>query len=79
MITMDWQDHIDVDPAIAGGKPVLRGTRIRVDLLLSMLAAGATIEQLLESYPHLERQSVQAIFAYAAEVLNDEALRPFPE
>lgn len=79
MDTMNWEDHIDADPAVAGGRPVVRGTRLSVDLLLGMLADGATIEQLLESYPHLTRDGVRAVFAYASAMLSDEVLRPLPD
>lgn len=58
--------RISIDPAVCFGKPCIRGTRIWVSLLLDFLAAGATIEELLADYPHLQREDVLAAVAYGA-------------
>ncbi len=58
---------IEADPRIMVGKPVIKGTRITVELILDKLAAGQTVEQILEDYPHLTREGVQAALRYAAE------------
>jgi uncharacterized protein (DUF433 family) len=60
--------RIAVDPRICFGKPCVRGTRIWVSLLLDFLAAGATIEEILEDYPQLKREDVLAAIAYGAEM-----------
>ena len=60
--------RIAVDPQICFGKPCVRGTRIWVALLLDFLAAGATIEEILETYPQLKREDVLAAIAYGAEI-----------
>jgi uncharacterized protein (DUF433 family) len=57
--------RITIDPAIFGGKPIIRGRRLAVEHLLGMLAAGDDIETLLEGYPWLEREDVLACLAYA--------------
>ena len=75
---MNWQKYIHAHPDILVGKPVLRGTRLSVDFILDLLAAGWKIEQLLESYPQLTPESIQAIFAFAAENLRDEAFLLLP-
>jgi uncharacterized protein (DUF433 family) len=69
---MDWREHIHSDPGILSGKPVVKGTRLSVDFLLELLAAGWSGEQLLESYPNLSRDSLRAVFAFAAESARDE-------
>ena len=66
---MNWRDHIHSDPAVLAGKPVIRGTRLGVTFILDLLAQGWTEEQVLESYPQLTREHLQALFAYSAEVL----------
>lgn len=71
---MPWQDYIVSDPEVVVGKPVVRGTRLTVDFLLGLLAAGWSTEQLLASYPQLTPDSLRAVFAYAAEVTHDEML-----
>ncbi len=58
---------IVVDPDIMSGKPVLAGTRITVELILEKLAAGETIEQILEEYPQLSRDSILVALAYSSE------------
>lgn len=69
---MDWRDHIHSDPGILSGKPVVKGTRLSVDFLLELLAAGWSEEQVLDSYPNLTRDSMRAVFAFAAESARDE-------
>ena len=71
---MTWQNHITTDPEVLAGKPVVRGTRLAVDFLLGLFAAGWTQEQVLASYPQLTPDGLRAVFAYAAEVTQDEAL-----
>jgi uncharacterized protein (DUF433 family) len=71
---MTWQEHIVSDPDILVGKPIVRGTRLAVDFLLGLYAAGWTHEQVLASYPQLTPEALRAVFAYAAEIAGDEAL-----
>lgn len=59
-------DRIAIDPAIMLGKPVIRGTRITVELILRKLAEGAGEAELLEDYPHLTKEDIRAAVAYAA-------------
>ena len=63
------QDRIVVDPKVMLGKPVVRGTRIPVELLLRNLSEGASIADLLEAYPNLTSEDVLAAIAYAADTL----------
>jgi len=67
------------DPAVMMGKPVIAGTRITVELVLEKLAAGETIEQILEAHPRLTREAVQAALAFAAEVLRADVVYPIVE
>ncbi|NER08668.1 MAG: DUF433 domain-containing protein [Okeania sp. SIO3C4] len=60
--------RITADPAIMLGKPCIAGTRITVEAVLRLLAAGAAIERTLEAYPHIEREDVMAALAYAADL-----------
>ncbi len=61
----DWQDRIVADPDTLFGKPRIRGTRIGVIFLLDLLASGWSEVQILDSYPHLKQQDLQAVFAFA--------------
>ena len=55
------------DPAIMVGKPVIKGTRITVELIMNKFASGQTVEQILEDYPHLTREGIRAALEFAAE------------
>lgn len=57
---------IIVDPRILGGKPILEGTRISVELILNLLASDASEEEILEDYAHLTKADIQACLNYAA-------------
>lgn len=67
-----WQAYIHSDPKILSGKPVVKGTRLSVEFLLELFAAGWTEEQVLEGYPHLTKESLRAVFAFAAESAREE-------
>jgi len=68
-------DRITIDPAVMMGKPVIRGTRITVELILRKLAEGATEAELQEDYPHLTTEDVRAAVAYgAASVAHEEVI-----
>lgn len=72
---MDWKERITVDPKILVGKPIIRGTRISVELILDALGAGATIDDLLEDYPHLKREDIFACIKYGADSVRNEVVR----
>jgi uncharacterized protein (DUF433 family) len=73
---MPWQDRISIDPKVLVGKPVIRGTRISVEFLLELLAEGWTREQILQNYPQLTADDLQAALHYAAEALKQEQVFP---
>jgi len=69
-------DRIEVNPKVMVGKPVIKGTRIPVELILRMLSQGISEEEILEEYPHLTKEDIQAALAYAAEALAVEEVLP---
>lgn len=72
---MNYQERITSDYKILLGKPVIKGTRITVELILKKLSEGADIEQLLAMYPHLKREDILASLYYASErIANEEIL-----
>ena len=72
-------ERIRSDPAIMMGKPVVVGTRIPVELILEKLAAGETIDQLIEAHPRLTRESILAALAFAAQALRADVVYPIAE
>jgi uncharacterized protein (DUF433 family) len=73
-----YQDRIDADPKILAGKPIVRGTRIGVDLILEELAHNPDVDELLAAHPDLTRDDVQACLAYAQALVTGEEVRPKP-
>lgn len=63
---MSAVDRITIDPAVCGGRPCLRGLRIRVKDVLDLLAAGAPRDEILEDYPYLEPDDITAVLEFAA-------------
>ncbi len=69
---MDYRDRISVSPDVMLGKPVIKGTRITVELILRKLSEGANTEDVLEGYPDLRREDILAALSYGAEVISSE-------
>ena len=75
---MNWHDYISSDPEVLVGKPAVHGTRLSVEFILGLLSEGWTQAEILEEYPRLTPEALQAVFAFAAEVLGEEALYAVP-
>lgn len=71
---MNWRNHIQSDKAVLVGKPTIKGTRISVEFLIERLATGWTEAQILENYPRLTKEDLQAVFAYIHECIQDGLL-----
>lgn len=69
---MDWRDRITSNPEILVGKPVIKGTRISVELILGWLANGWTFDKIIEAYPHIGREDILAALAFATEMMHEE-------
>ena len=78
MAEIDWGKYIHSDPDILVGKPVVRGTRLSVEFILGLFAAGWTEQQVLENYPTLTKESLRAVFAFATDCMREESLYPIP-
>ena len=72
--SISWQDHIESKPEVMYGKPVIRNTRVPVEIILEYLAGGESFEGILEGYPHITRQDIYACLAYAADSVKNEAI-----
>lgn len=78
METSDLLRRITNNPEIFGGKPIIRGRRLAVEHVLSMLAAGDTAEQIVAAYPFLEMDDIRACLLYAYKLVAHERIEPFP-
>jgi uncharacterized protein (DUF433 family) len=74
----EWKTRISIDENILAGKPIIKGTRISVELILELLANGWTHKQILDNYPQLTREDIEAALRYATEILQDELVYPYP-
>ncbi len=68
--------RIEMNPAVMAGKPVIRGTRIPVELVVKMLAQGISESKILSEYPHLKLEDIRAALTYAAQILAREEVFP---
>ena len=66
---MPWQERIIIDPDILVGKPVVKGTRLSVDFIIDLLAQGWSEKDILENYPGLTHEDIQACLGYASAAL----------
>lgn len=71
---MPQHDRIEVNPKVMFGKPVIRGTRIPVDMLLRKLGDGLGFDEILAEHPRLRREDLLAVLAYAADVIANEEI-----
>lgn len=69
---MDYSLYITRDPMVMLGKPIIKGTRITVELIMRKVAGGYSIDDIAEMYPHLKRDQILAAFEYAAEMISNE-------
>ena len=74
---MKLEQYISVDPNICHGQPCFKGTRIMVYLVLELLEAGETSQQILKSYPSLTPEAIRAALHYAAELIKRDEYTPF--
>ena len=77
MMQINYQDRIASIPGVMGGKPVIKGTRIPVEIVLQHLAYDLSLETLFADYPRLSKEDVQACLAYAESLVEDEEFYPF--
>ena len=71
---MNYKERITIDPNIMLGKPVIKGTRVTVELILKKLSEGMSMKELLETYPHLKKEDILAALSYSADVISKEEL-----
>lgn len=72
---MNWRDHITVNPQVCHGSACIKGTRIMVSVILDNLATGLTAEEIMNSYPSLKKNAVQAAIAYAADLSKERIIK----
>lgn len=78
MDSVDWKQHIVCDPAVLGGKPILKDTRLSVEFVLELLAGGWDRASIEQNYPNLTEDRLRAVLAYAAETFRDDRFHILP-
>ena len=74
---IDWRNHITSNEKVLNGKPIIKNTRISVELILELLASNWTYEMILESYPRLNREDITAVYQYLIVCIQNEMFYPF--
>ncbi len=75
---MNWKDYIHSDSEILNGKPIIKGTRISVSFIITLLASGWTDEEILIEYPHLQKEHIQSALLFVADCMQDEYFYSLP-
>jgi uncharacterized protein (DUF433 family) len=75
---MQLSERIEVNAGVLAGKPVVRGTRLAVEFILELMAAGKSEGELIESYPGLTREDILACLAYASYLTHEYRAFPIP-
>ena len=78
MTTINWKDYIVSDPAVLGGKPILKGTRLSVEFVLELMSAGWDRATIATNYPNLTEDRIRAVLAYAADTFREERFYILP-
>jgi len=71
---MKWQEYIVIDPMICHGRATIKDTRVMVSVVLDNFAAGLSVDEILDSYPSLTREAIQAAIAYAVELTREQVV-----
>lgn len=69
-------ERIVINPDIMVGKPIIKGTRITVEIILKLLAQGISEKEILEDYPQLKKGDIKAVLEYSAKVISNEEILP---
>jgi uncharacterized protein (DUF433 family) len=78
-MTTQYQNRIVADPEIMVGKPIIKGTRITVELILRQLAQGIPVGEILQNYPHLTKEDIYAAIEYAGQLVEEESIYPMTD
>jgi uncharacterized protein (DUF433 family) len=73
---MDWRERVAMDPEVLVGKPIIKGTRLSVQLVVDLLAQGWSEQEVLANYPGLVAEDIRACLAYASAMLSAEKVYP---
>jgi uncharacterized protein (DUF433 family) len=76
MSRIPWEDRVVVEPDLHHGEPCIRGTRIPISTILGSLADNMTVQEILEAYPQLKVEDIQAALSYAADAIRTEVIAP---
>ena len=71
---MELLDRIEIDPGKLGGKPVIRGTRIPVSLVVQLVASGMSVDEIIKEYPELSHEDIKAALLYVAKLAEKEVV-----
>lgn len=71
-------NYIEVNPEIQGGKPVIKGTRIPIEIIIIMLRDGASVDEIIKGYPRLTKEDIKAVYEYVLKLVNSQYIEEIP-
>ncbi len=74
VMIMNYKERVTASPDIMLGKPVIKGTRITVEIILRKLSEGMAVDELITAYPHIQKEDIMACLSYSAEVISREEI-----
>jgi uncharacterized protein (DUF433 family) len=75
---MNWQERIVIEPNILVGKPIIKGTRLAVEFIIDLLAQGWSTDEIIDNYPGIAKEDIQACLSYASAALKTEKVYLLP-
>jgi uncharacterized protein (DUF433 family) len=76
LMRIDWHKFVTVDPEVHHGEACIKGTRVPVSMIVGSVADGMSFDEIVDAYPQLKKESVQAALAYAADIVRQEVFLP---
>ena len=76
---MNWRDYIEMNDEVLLGKPLIKGTRISIEHIIKLLASGWSEKEVLDNYPRLTKSSLQAVFSYIQDIMEDGLIFETPQ
>jgi uncharacterized protein (DUF433 family) len=76
---MEWKNYIEINEEVLAGKPVIKGTRLSIEHIVNLFASGWNEQQIMENYPRLKKEDLQAVFLYIQDIIKDGLIYNEPQ
>jgi uncharacterized protein (DUF433 family) len=76
---MEWKNYIEINEEVLAGKPIIKGTRLSIEHIVNLFASGWNEQQIMENYPRLKKEDLQAVFLYIQDIIKDGLIYNEPQ